>query len=113
MFNPLSVTLSITGIVLFLSGLILYRKPPARINWFYGYRTSASMRSQERWNFAQAEGARAIMQAGGILTLLAIPCLFWWPVPTYGLFLAILALVAAVVFVFWKVQGRLRKKFGP
>jgi hypothetical protein len=33
--------------------------------------------------------------------------------PNYGLFLAILALVAAVVFVFWKVQGRLRKKFGP
>jgi uncharacterized membrane protein len=113
MLNPLAVTLGITGIVLLAGGFLLYRKPPARINWFYGYRTSASMRSRERWEFAQVEGARALMQAGGTLMLLAIPSFFWWPLPNYGLFLAILALVAAVVFVFWKVQGRLRKKFGP
>lgn len=113
MLSPLSLTLGITGILFALSGWIVLRNPPKRINWFYGYRTAASRRNQERWDFAQREGAKAMMQVGAALALLAIPCLFWWPVPAYALFLAILLLVASVVFIFWKVRGKIKRRFGP
>ena len=103
----------LTGGIFVLSGWILFKRPPRHINWFYGYRTAAAMRSPERWKFAQREGAKASMQAGAALMALAIPAWFWWPVPAYGLFLAILLLVAAVVFIFWRVQGKLSKRFGP
>lgn len=101
-----------TGLIFLLSGWITLKKPPANINWLYGYRTAASMKSPERWKFAQREAALASLQAGAALALLAIPAFFWWPVPAHGLFLAILALVAAVVFIFWKVQGKIKRRFG-
>ena len=113
MIHSLSLTLGLTGAIFLLSGWAMLKKPPGKINWLYGYRTAASMRSPERWKFAQHESAIASMQAGAALVFLAIPSLFWWPLPAYGIFLAIVILVAAVVFIFWKVQGKLRKRFGP
>lgn len=111
--NPLALTLALTGVVFVLIGIISFKKPPGKRNWIYGYRTAASMRSPERWKYAQRESARASIQAGAALMVLAIPAWFWWPVPAYGLFLGMIALVAAVVYIFWKVQGRLKRRFGP
>ena len=45
--------LFLSGGIFYLVALVLSKFPPKKINYFYGYRTKASMKSQESWNFAQ------------------------------------------------------------
>ena len=35
-----------------LFGACFRKPPPKRVNWFFGYRTSRSMKSQEAWDYA-------------------------------------------------------------
>lgn len=44
----------ITFIMLLFGGLFIIH-PPKKINQFYGYRTSSSMKSKETWKFAHKE----------------------------------------------------------
>jgi len=48
----LFITSVLLPFTLSLIGLRLRRNPPRDINWFYGYRTSRSMRSPEAWEYA-------------------------------------------------------------
>ena len=34
-------------------GLLFMKKPPKKVNGWYGYRTSRSMKNQDTWDFAQ------------------------------------------------------------
>ena len=43
----------LTGLIFFFAAIIMYYYPPKEINSLYGYRTSSSMKSEERWDFAQ------------------------------------------------------------
>ncbi|WP_158211944.1 SdpI family protein [Robiginitalea sediminis] len=113
LLNPFSLTVGLSGLIFLISGYVLKRRPPREINWFYGYRTSASMRSQERWDFAQRESAVAGMQVGGAMVILSLPAMWFWPPSFLQLYLGILVLVLGVVYLFWKVQTGLRKRFGP
>ena len=50
---PLPSILFLSGGIFYLAALVLSKFPPKKINYFYGYRTKASMTSQESWNFSQ------------------------------------------------------------
>lgn len=41
------------GIIFMLAATVMYVFPPKKINALYGYRTSSSMKSEDRWHFAQ------------------------------------------------------------
>lgn len=56
-----------TGVIFILIGLIMYIFPPKKINGLYGYRTSSSMESQEKWDFAQKYGAKIMGLMGLVL----------------------------------------------
>ncbi len=56
-----------TGGIFFAAGLFMLRFPPKKINFLYGYRTNASMRNQERWDFAQKYAAKEMMITGLVL----------------------------------------------
>src|SRR6056297_3542787 len=71
--NPLFMIPLLCGAVFVFAGLILHRFPPKKINGLYGYRTPASMKSQERWDFAQQFSARQLIYLG--LALMAASCL--------------------------------------
>ena len=58
--NPLTLILILTGFIFYVAGLIQAKYPPKKINHFYGYRTSTSMRSQEIWDFSQQYSADKI-----------------------------------------------------
>lgn len=45
--------------------------PPKKINHLYGYRTTASMKSQERWDFAQKYSTGKMFQAGAALFIMS------------------------------------------
>ena len=42
--------LFLSGGIFYLAALVLSKFPPKKIYYFYGYRTKASMKSQESWN---------------------------------------------------------------
>src|SRR5690554_4349839 len=66
------------GIIFVIAGIILYKFPPKKINHLYGYRTYASMQSQERWDFAQIFSAKKLIQ-GGVIMLLSALLVFFFP----------------------------------
>lgn len=45
------------AIINFAMGFYMKKKPPKKINAFYGYRTSQSKKSQKHWDYAQKEAA--------------------------------------------------------
>lgn len=52
------------GIIFLLAAVVVYIFPPKKINYLYGYRTAASMKSQERWDFSQRHSAIKMAKAG-------------------------------------------------
>lgn len=113
--NPLFFGFLFTGLVFIISGWYLKKNPPADINSLYGYRTNSSMKSQERWDFAQIYGAKQLVNTGIILCLMSLASLLFllffqlsMPVSLIA-FVAILLLCSIVMIV--KVENAIKKKF--
>jgi len=60
------------GIIFIIVGIIMFYFPPRKINGIYGYRTPASMKSPERWHFAQRYSAIRLMITGAITMLFSL-----------------------------------------
>ncbi len=58
--------------ILFITGVVMYKFPPKNINFLYGYKTPSSMKSQERWDFAQIYSAKKLMLGGALTGLLGL-----------------------------------------
>ncbi|WP_010136957.1 SdpI family protein [Ochrovirga pacifica] len=66
-----------TGICYLIAGWILYKFPPKKINYLYGYRTKRSMRDQKNWDFAQKFSAIKMVLSGILIVLIGvISCLY-------------------------------------
>ena len=61
---------ALVGLAFIVTGLIMLRFPPKKINYFYGYRTPSSMKNQKNWDFAQTYSAKEFTKAGVILVLI-------------------------------------------
>lgn len=72
MDNPLFLISVLTGTTFLIAGFVMLKFPPKKINNLYGYRTSSSMKSQKRWDFAQTYSAREMIKLGVILVLLSL-----------------------------------------
>ncbi|MFC1562738.1 SdpI family protein [candidate division KSB1 bacterium] len=68
--NPLFIIPITTAPIFIIAGLIGQKFPPKKINGLYGYRTSNSMKSQERWDFAQRYSAREMIKWGLLMALI-------------------------------------------
>ena len=79
--------LILVGGVFSIAAMLLYLFPPKKINYLYGYRTFNSMKSDERWHFAQRFSAIAMLQSGTGLILFS----------SLGLFLAFSEQTATVI----------------
>ena len=60
--NIMGLILTLGGLIFLIAGYIQHRFPPKKINHLYGYRTSASMKSQESWDFAQEYSAKKVIK---------------------------------------------------
>ena len=60
----LLISLISLPVTLFIIGLILFVKPPKKINHTVGYRSANSMKSQEAWDYAQKISAKSMMIIG-------------------------------------------------
>ncbi len=109
--NPLFLIPFITGLVFIITGIILFRFPPKKINGFYGYRTFSSMKSQERWDFAQLYAAKELIKSGIILTILSLIGWIYNPNENTGFFLGMGILIALIVFLLYRVESAIKNKF--
>ncbi|WP_330443440.1 SdpI family protein [Flavobacterium sp. C4GT6] len=110
-FNIISVT-GLMGLIFVIAAIIMYCYPPKKINHLYGYRTSASMASQQRWDFSQKYSTRIMLWGGLLFTvtgllfiLLKIPMLT-------DTCIGLLGAVIFTAFIFIKTERELKKRFG-
>jgi uncharacterized membrane protein len=111
MENTFFGAVALVGFVFGFAGLVMTLLPPKKINQLYGYRTSGSMRTQERWNFAQAYSSRLMMLCG--VTLLAVAgILVLFSVPEkYEMWVMLSSLFVVIVMLFYKTENELKKRF--
>ncbi len=105
-FMPLLI-----GIIFMITAGIVYKFPPKKINYLYGYRTTASMKSKEHWDFAQRYSSVKMFQAGVALSVVSLFGLAF-PVDEntkfiIGLFLAL----PSCIFMFFTTERALKRKF--
>jgi len=111
--NAFTLPLGITGIVFIIVSLILMKFPPKKINQIYGYRTSNSMKTQERWDFAQIYSAKIMLKCGVAITIISIFGVFIEDTPSsYLSVLAIVVLLIPVAIMFFKTESAIKRKFG-
>lgn len=70
--NSLMLGCLFVGIAFYITGNILRMYPPKKINRLYGYRTPSSMKSKERWDFAQIFAAKEMIKQGFLLAMIGI-----------------------------------------
>lgn len=100
-----------TGIIFVIAGFIMLRFPPRKINGLYGYRTPSSMKSKDRWDFAQKYSSKEMMKLGVLLALSGLIGLIYQPnentATIIGLGLMFLVVIALVI----RVEAAIKKKF--
>jgi hypothetical protein len=101
-----------TGSVFILAGLVLYKFPPKKINALYGYRTNASIKSQERWDFAQVFAGKQMMKLGALLALLSFVGLAIEPNGGSNSMLGLLMIIGASGSLLTSVQRAIKDRFG-
>ncbi len=101
----------LSGAIFILAGLIMFVFPPKNINGLYGYRTSNSMKSQERWEFAQKYSSLEMMKFGGILMLTSILGFIIEPNGDTPMVIGLGLMIAMVIVLFIRVEKALKKRF--
>ncbi|MBZ9688959.1 SdpI family protein [Clostridium estertheticum] len=99
-------------IIMVIFGLVLRFKPPSKINSFYGYRTTRSIKSQEAWDYAQRRIGGLWLYTGTILYIAINISLLILPASKESLSfihggIGIIALIIWIPFV----QKELKEKF--
>ena len=108
--NPLFLLPIITGPILIIVGYIMLRWPPKNINALYGYRTKSSMKSQERWGFAQQFSAKEMIKVGFYYVLTSVLA-FFQPSETTGTLISLGIMIALMAFLIYNVETAIKNKF--
>jgi len=109
--NPAFIILGATGFVFIILGVVMYRFPPKDINSFYGYRTRSSMKSKERWDFAQKYSSIELMRMGLVMVFTSLLSLFYNPLGTLALVLGIGLLILVIGILLWRVERAIKSLF--
>lgn len=99
------------GGIFLLAGMIMYLFPPKKINSLYGYRTSSSMASDERWQFAQKFSAIRMI-IGGVFCVVLSAAGLLFPILYEAQFPVGISIILLVVFyVLYATEKALKAKF--
>lgn len=111
--NAFTAPLLASGIIFIIVSIILMKFPPKKINQIYGYRTSNSMKSQERWDFAQQYSAKIMLKCGLAITIISLLGIFIKEISSaYLSILAVIVLLIPVAIMFFKTESAIKQKFG-
>ncbi len=98
----ISIPAFVCGITFLAIGLVMYYNPPKDINGFIGYRTGASMKSQERWDFAQRYCAVLTIKSAAAMLAVSLLCYFIPVDPPIKQFAGIILLIVCAA---WLITG--------
>lgn len=97
------------GSLYVIISLITIVFPPKKINSWYGYRTPASMKSEEKWNFAQKYSSYLMLKTGFILLLISF--LKTILNNNFEGVINLTILFVSVVIVFFKTEKAIKRNF--
>ena len=101
----------LTGIVFIITSIILYNFPPKKINYLYGYRTPASMKNQEVWDFSQKLSAFKMFQIGLLLMAVSFLNIFFNINQEQSSILAIVVLISSCIYMIISTENAIKKNF--
>jgi len=99
------------GAVILVVTAITHFFPPKKINPLYGYRTPGSMRSPERWTFAQSYSTRRMFEASLVLLLTGILLLSVNFNPFVQLWIGIAELILMPAYLVISTERALKQNF--
>ncbi len=109
--NIATSPMSISGVVFLLVSALLYYKPPKKINWYYGYRTTRSMQSQKAWDFAQRYSAKVMAFCAVVMLVIgSIIAIFSYNTIMH-MYLDLGVILGAVIVMLYKTEQQLKAKF--
>lgn len=109
--HPIFLICGLVGFIFGLTGIILLKFPPKKINSIYGYRTKRSMSNKKTWDFAQTYSGRLMAILGFIQMLL---CMLSFVIPaesSISITIAIGSVFIVPVVLFIKTESLLKSKF--
>jgi uncharacterized membrane protein len=101
----------LTGAIFMIAAAITHLFPPKSINYLYGYRTSASMKTQKRWDFAQQYSTLKMFQAGVVIFAASFVGLAFPNNDGVQLGIGFPVILCSCIFMFFTTERALRKKF--
>lgn len=108
--NPPVLVCVLCGLIYIITGQVVLRYPPKKINDFYGYRTSRSKKSQAHWDYAQKESSKYIIQSG-YYCLLTCALFILFETGKAGIWIAIILTTLCPFISVIQTEKALKKKF--
>lgn len=84
--------------------------PPKKINWWYGYRTSRSMKNEETWKAAQEYASKKAIHLA--LFSFMFPGVFYFLYPAYNFLLTVIANTLLILLIIPYTERYLKEEFG-
>jgi len=109
--NTFTITLFLSGLCFLIAGFVMSQYPPKKINSLYGYRSSASMKSQEAWDFAQRKSAADSKLFGFGMMIFSFGGMFL-PFGEWGWLFALLVLIGFCAFMYFDTEKALARRVG-
>lgn len=108
--NPPVFVCVLCGLIYIITGQLVLRYTPKKINDFYGYRTSRSKKSQAHWDYAQKESSKYIIQSG-YYCLLTCALFILFETGKAGIWIAIILTTLYPFISVIQTEKALKKKF--
>src|SRR5690554_1990072 len=99
------------GLIFAIGGFVMLKFPPKNINGLYGYRTSSSMKSKERWDFAQLYSSKEMIKLALLLALSGVLEFIVTPKPEIGMIIGLGLIILVVIALIVRVEKAIKKKF--
>ena len=99
------------GIIVLITGLIMYGYPPKKIKSFFGYCTTASIQSQERWDFSQKHSARQMQFSGVFMIIMSFAAKINPEPRNYEAKMGFAIIMLALLFIKLSTESAIKKQF--
>ncbi|MGB6269038.1 MAG: SdpI family protein [Olleya sp.] len=107
--NKLLFPSFLSGLIFVITGFIMLKFPPKKINILYGYRSKRSMKNQKNWNFAQIYSAKQLIICGLFLTIISCIGLVIPMGNKLKLFLSFSLIISSVIYLLIKTENALKQ----
>jgi uncharacterized membrane protein len=101
----------LVGAIFMITSVVTYLFPPKKINYLYGYRTASSMKSQQRWDFAQRYATTKMLQVGAFLFAVSFLGIFLQVDDNTNVAIGLVLMLPSCAFLLLSTERALRKKF--